>query len=207
MFSRSQAGLEYLMTYGWGLILIVTVAGVLFFVLAPPQNNFSCISSDPTKIVLKSYDFPPSPNYGDPANCNPVNMDCLGWGVTTNGDPHATFVLQNATGGQITISNIVVTQPADPSPGWEILYQTPVPACARFKLFSPGNFSPMNVPGGGEFRSEDGFINIFIVGGTSTCPASTNYFSDTVEFGIKYTDQFGYNKNATITCKGYPPHP
>ena len=30
---RAQAALEYLMTYGWALVIIVTVVGVLFVVI------------------------------------------------------------------------------------------------------------------------------------------------------------------------------
>lgn len=37
----SQAGLEYLMTYGWALLLIVTIVGVLFTVIGAP-SGYAC---------------------------------------------------------------------------------------------------------------------------------------------------------------------
>ena len=49
----AQAGLEYLMTYGWALVLIVTVAGVLFFVFAPPAQEVQIVSES-TKFLVKS---------------------------------------------------------------------------------------------------------------------------------------------------------
>lgn len=52
MNSRGQAALEYLMTYGWALVIIVVVAGILFFLMSSPSSGVTCNSSDPTKIVL-----------------------------------------------------------------------------------------------------------------------------------------------------------
>ena len=54
MNKKAQAGLEYLMTYGWALILVVTVIGVLVFIVSTPVSDVSFRSSDPTKIMLKS---------------------------------------------------------------------------------------------------------------------------------------------------------
>ncbi len=54
MNSKAQAGLEYLMTYGWALILIAAVIGVLVFVTSSPDSDITFSSSDPTKIMIKS---------------------------------------------------------------------------------------------------------------------------------------------------------
>ncbi len=79
MNERAQAGLEYLMTYGWALILVATIVVVLAFIVQfKPTTTF--VSSDPTKIMLKSA------------------------GVSGN---TAGIVLQNATGGRITINSII----------------------------------------------------------------------------------------------------
>ena len=51
---RGQAGLEYLMTYGWALIIIATIVGVLTFLVSSPTGKVACTSSDPAKILLKS---------------------------------------------------------------------------------------------------------------------------------------------------------
>ena len=77
MNSKGQAALEYLMTYGWALVIIVIVAGILFFIAVTPQGGVVCNSSDPTKIVVQSYN------------------------VTTTGGPNRV-VFSNGTGGTIT---------------------------------------------------------------------------------------------------------
>jgi len=75
---KTQAGLEYLLTYGWALVLIVTLVGAVVFVMGTPTGETTFYSLDPTKIMLKS-------------------------GTLTDGT--AEIKLQNATGGQITITN------------------------------------------------------------------------------------------------------
>ena len=49
MNKKTQAGIEYLMTYGWALILVVTVIGVLVFIVSTPIQDVTFRSSDPTK--------------------------------------------------------------------------------------------------------------------------------------------------------------
>ncbi len=56
MNNKAQAGLEYLVTYGWALILVATVIGVMVLMLSPTENN-SFSSSDPTKIMIKGGNY------------------------------------------------------------------------------------------------------------------------------------------------------
>ena len=77
MNSKAQAGMEYLMTYGWALILVVTVIGVLVFIVSTPVDDVVFRSSDPTKLMLK------------------------GASVLAGA---AQIKLQNITGGKITIT-------------------------------------------------------------------------------------------------------
>jgi len=51
--NNAQAALEYLLTYGWALILIATVIGVLVFVVMTPSSQVVFSSSNPTKILMK----------------------------------------------------------------------------------------------------------------------------------------------------------
>ncbi len=53
MNNKGQAALEYLMTYGWALIVIAIVVGVLVFIVSSPAGVV-CNSSDPAKIVVKA---------------------------------------------------------------------------------------------------------------------------------------------------------
>lgn len=54
MNSKAQAGLEYLMTYGWALVLTATIIGVLIFVVSNPSDDVVFVSSDPTKLLMKA---------------------------------------------------------------------------------------------------------------------------------------------------------
>ncbi len=87
MNKRGQAALEYLMTYGWALIVIAIVVGVLVFIVSSPGGDVVCSSSDPAKINVKA---------------SQVN------GAPTDGlDDFGTIILTNLTGGNI--SDVVVT--------------------------------------------------------------------------------------------------
>ncbi len=82
MNQKAQASLEYLLTYGWALILVATIITVLVFVVGPRPGGVTFVSSDPTKIMLKA-----------------------GGG---SGDK-VSLILQNATGGRITINEFGAT--------------------------------------------------------------------------------------------------
>jgi len=79
MSNRTQAGLEYLMTYGWALVLIVTLVGAIAFVIGPPAEQVTFASSNPEKILVKS---------------------------GTISEQGAKLNLQNITGGSIKITNL-----------------------------------------------------------------------------------------------------
>ncbi|MBN2066956.1 MAG: hypothetical protein JW744_00630 [Candidatus Diapherotrites archaeon] len=81
MHRRAQAGLEYLITYSWALVVVATVVGLLVFALGNMGGGITCNSSDPSKVILKAYAI-------DSANQN--------------------IRLQNATGGDIKLVPSVV---------------------------------------------------------------------------------------------------
>ncbi len=79
MNNKAQAALEYLMTYGWALIIIATIFGVLVFIAIPPTQSVSFSSSEPEKIMVK------------------------GSNIENN---IVTIILQNITGGEMRVSNV-----------------------------------------------------------------------------------------------------
>jgi len=87
MDKRGQAALEYLMTYGWALIVIAIVVGVLVFIVSSPGGDVVCSSSDPAKINVKASQVASAP--------------------TDAQDDFGTIILTNLTGGNM--SNVVVT--------------------------------------------------------------------------------------------------
>jgi hypothetical protein len=79
--SKAQSSLEYLLTYGWALVLISVVIGVLIFLIGSPESvAFS--SSDPTKILMKG-------------------------GALLGTD--ADIKMQNITGGAIDVTTVTMT--------------------------------------------------------------------------------------------------
>jgi len=81
MKNRGQAALEYLMTYGWALIVIAIVVGVLVFIVSSPAGDVVCSSSSPNKVNVKASQI-----------TTPV----------ATGDPTGTILLTNLTGGDMT---------------------------------------------------------------------------------------------------------
>jgi len=78
---KAQSSLEYLMTYGWALVLVASLIAVLVFIISSPVSTaFS--SSDPTKIMAK--------------------------GGSVIGE-NAEIKLQNITGGEIEITTVTLT--------------------------------------------------------------------------------------------------
>ncbi|MBN2067212.1 MAG: hypothetical protein JW744_01975 [Candidatus Diapherotrites archaeon] len=88
MNRKGQAALEYLMTYGWALIVIAIVVGVLIFIVSTPVTGVKCNSSDPTKIIVKSSNI-----------------------LATDAD--AKIQIQNATGGQAIVTGVADGAPFD----------------------------------------------------------------------------------------------
>ncbi|MBN1940650.1 MAG: hypothetical protein JW772_00545 [Candidatus Diapherotrites archaeon] len=208
MQNTAQAGLEYLMTYGWTLIILVTVASALFFVLAPPTETFTCRSSDPTKIVLESYNVPYSGQYMTQW-CNPATVPdkCAYWGYTSEGDLPGEFVLQNATGGPINITYAygLYSNTYFPKKGGgtcrAIWMFFPLMIGGRSYGTLPSN--PLAIPAGGKIH-----VDSFRINQTSmtypSCPLSSIEFPPKWSFELKYTDQFGYTQDVNIVCNGYP---
>lgn len=74
--NKAQSALEYLMTYGWALIVIAIVIGVLIFVTSGATGGVTCQSQSNAIQVTE-------------------------WSVVA-GDAGVGVTLRNATGGEIT---------------------------------------------------------------------------------------------------------
>lgn len=53
MGKKAQAGLEYLMVYGWVLVLVMTLVNMIAFAASAPLDSSSFSSSDPASMPLK----------------------------------------------------------------------------------------------------------------------------------------------------------
>ncbi|MDD5163018.1 MAG: hypothetical protein PHD95_02305 [Candidatus ainarchaeum sp.] len=102
MNSRGQAALEYLMTYGWALVIIVVVAGILFFIMSSPSSGVVCSSSDPTKMVVKSSNITAGTAAGTPVSTSVINLQNGTGGAIGSATVTAASGLFSATGEAIS---------------------------------------------------------------------------------------------------------
>ncbi|MBN1940544.1 MAG: hypothetical protein JW772_00010 [Candidatus Diapherotrites archaeon] len=209
MNSRSQAGLEYLMTYGWALVLIVSVASVLFFVMKSPEDTFVCRSSDPTKIIVESYNLPYSSIRSTSGLCG-INLDCAYWGASIygEGDLPSTLVLTNATGGPISIIDVGYFYSSEIVGG--CTYGKGLLPWPDYSAITPA--TPVNLASGQKFElgskdtpSKTFMLYMFARFTSNGCRISDYPYPLTFSFPVEYIDQFGYDKNVAITCTGLPP--
>jgi len=80
MNSKAQSALEYLMTYGWALIVIAIVVGLLVYILSSTTTGGVMCSTTSTQFNLQQY-------------------------AVKAGTDGGKFVVQNATGRSITVSS------------------------------------------------------------------------------------------------------
>ena len=104
MERKGQSALEYLMTYGWALIVIAIVIGVLVFIMSTTTSASTC-TSDNTQITYVDH-------------------------IVNTSDSNATLILTNAAGKTINVtavsgtgdfsgtlgSPIIVNESATPDP-------------------------------------------------------------------------------------------
>lgn len=158
MNKRGQAALEYLMTYGWALVIIVVVAGILFFIISSPTAGVTCQSSDPAKIPLKASNV-----------------------LST--DTSSEIKLTNGTAGSITVTGAA--------------------ADGTVLIITAGTVNGDTMAASGMTTSVTSGQDIVIVP-----DGGANYFSTTASqtgnYTLSYTDQFGYAKTVTVTCQGTP---
>ena len=86
---RAQAAMEFLMTYGWAILVVLIVVGALaYFGVLNPQNLI------PEKCVF------------------PTMLTCSDWKVTPGATGTIQLILVNGGGKDMTISNVSVTSTA-----------------------------------------------------------------------------------------------
>lgn len=112
---RAQAGLEYLVTYGWALVLIATILGTLVFIIGSPSSTVTFSSSNPTKIAMKAGSFT-----GTNTEISMMNITGGKIEITSVSTPssYATCFLNNAD-----VSGISTSSPVAVNSGGEILVE------------------------------------------------------------------------------------
>jgi hypothetical protein len=122
---RGQAAMEFLMTYGWAILVVLIVIGALaYFGVLSPSNLL------PEKCTF------------------PVSLTCVDFNVagsTTTGS--VTLVLQNGAGRDMSISKMVVNSDALASGG--AACNVPVPPTVLPSTLSNGNKASFVIGGAG----------------------------------------------------------
>lgn len=89
--------MEYFVTYGWLLILIITMASVFFFVFTPKSTQFGCSIDQPTKFILKGYNVPEKYHFAAPEDY---------WYDAGTAIEPIEISVQNASGESISITSV-----------------------------------------------------------------------------------------------------
>ncbi len=92
MNGRAQAGLEYVMAYGWALVLVATVVGILVFVATPPAPRVAFLSNT-GKILVKSGSI-----------------------LTDSNVDNVSLILQNTTDSPLRITSVTLASDFSDSP-------------------------------------------------------------------------------------------
>lgn len=125
MSARAQAGLEYLMTYGWALVLIAALVGVLVFIFTPPQEGI-VFSSDSREFVVVSGKVEPE------AGSDSVTLILR----NLSGDANITSVLFTGdfsdSGSNLSLNN-ESTLPVEVGAGEEMLFEN-IDASSKYEI-------------------------------------------------------------------------
>jgi len=166
MNRKAQASLEYLMTYGWALVLIATVIGVLVFIASTPESEITFSSSDPTKILSKAVslsgtdaDIVLQNITGGVIKVKQATTDMPNTGCSLNGEAFSSIDSANTAvitaGGEMIIECSGIT---DPNGRLTIVYNDFAGLERRTNLTVGSGTAPTDLLGGaGSFSSSDGW--------------------------------------------------
>ncbi len=178
MKQKAQAALEYLMTYGWALILIAVVAGVLIYVTSSSAGGVTCQSKS-QGIILKESTF-------------------------ATGNDTVGFTFQNASGNSITLAVDCVSETdgslIKESDGSDI-------ACGPASVAAGGEFTVQNLDSdaSGSFSSATATISYTTAGGlpakaTITCSGTVT--GETEECQLTEETETTCNDSIDNDCDG-----
>lgn len=90
MDKHAQVGLDYLLSYGWTVILIASLVGVVFFLLSPSTIEFECRVNNQRNLLFENIS---GFSYGG----GPEQAEFWGGGK---------IEMQNISGGKITVTEL-----------------------------------------------------------------------------------------------------
>ncbi len=103
MFKKAQAAMEFLMTYGWAILVVLVVIGALaYFGVLSPATLLPEKCTLPIQLNCNNHQVSGTPSATAPADAAALNTL----------DGKFTFVLQNGAGRSMLIRKIEVTSDA-----------------------------------------------------------------------------------------------
>ncbi len=184
--SRAQASLEYLLTYGWAFILVISIIGVLVFILTPTTTNVSFSVSD-RQLLLKG---------GNVAGAG--------------GADSVSVKLQNATGGSITVE--MITLSGFPAAGASatlngVPFASGSPVSIKIPAGGQMNFENIDAPSGAiggnitiEFKNAFGYPKSVSVTASSAAGSPPSGPTGTPAYQITGTETCSDQYSATYGC-------
>jgi len=181
MNKKAQAGLEYLVTYGWALVLVMTFVGVIVFIAEPTESAIWSTSKD---FTVKS---------------------------TTAGEANeASLILQNISGANITVTDVSLIGFGDSSnpPDGGIYHGAATlnsqPIRTGYHEFWPGSIGcDLDPPDPIEIKAGHELVFEGLDASTSLKNAAIQ-ITYTDQFGFEKTVEFSFAKGSleTLSQKG-----
>lgn len=183
--------MEYIVTYGWLMILIITMASIFFFVFTPKSTQFRCSIDQPTKFILKGYNVPEKYHFSSPEDY---------WYDAGAAIEPIEISVQNASGESISITSV------------ECYLKGKYAACASNETGS-GYFSNLNDKAK---INKTKFTNTstvpvkiannekILIQNFAIIYRPSAGFTPQGRFRFTYLDGAGQEKKFVVSCDGYP---
>ncbi|MBN2067875.1 MAG: hypothetical protein JW744_05390 [Candidatus Diapherotrites archaeon] len=202
MNEQGQTFIEYMMTYGWAFIVLVSVIGVVMMLVAPSGDETRCIVNKPTDFLIKGVNIP--------------HTSDLTW-------EGGELRLQNATGGEIDILGLSFEiskgSEACVADGKSVTCTWTEAGCDYEMVLDIGKLNSTTLAAAGSFPihlligQELVFSDIdFKLTSSGTCSSLTfdkllERKNSQVELGIQYLDRFKYARDVNVVCSNFPARP
>jgi hypothetical protein len=193
LVERAQAGIEYLVTYGWLMIFIVTVASVLMFSLTPKSTQFRCSSDQPASFPLQAYNVP--------EKYHSISVSGEQWFDNGSETEPIEISLENASGENIRIIGVEC---------WNRGKYFSCDSNTTGFFSNLGNLSKINGRQFSSLKEQQLQVNQgakILVKNFAIIYSQKNNFLPPGRFRFSYITDDGKEKKFTVNCDGYPSTP
>ena len=128
MMRKGQAAMEYLMTYGWAILIVLAIMGILVYLVRPQQVE-SCNVALPFQCEQNKYTI----NSSQILKLSLVNLGSIAYNISSadcNEDstndliPSGDVQITPGSNATLTINCSKATVPSSPTPGKDVFKGT-----------------------------------------------------------------------------------